>query len=731
MVELAPYSYKDTKLARFKADEFRSALPIFTLEMHINSNLHGLMAKTASVLILAMLVGLQCTADDQIDSLKRVIAKAEDDTIKVNALAQLASKLSSVNPEQAKEYALKSLNLAKALSFDGGVAQGNYILGSAFYYIGDLKTAQKYFEKAGGLFKALHNEIRVAQCLNATGAVLVGQGKYQEGLIKYIESLKLKEKLNDKDGIASSYLNIGQVYAYQEQYTKCLEYYYKALKLSQEIGDKLSTSYALHNIGATYDVMGIQDSALVYYKNALKIKKELGDEHAIAYTLQNIGELYTNNDQLGQARTYLEESLRYFEKLGMKLNISGVLNSLAQVYRKSGDYERAIDMGNQALEIAEGLDSKDRLKLIYEGLAYIHADHGTFEEAYRYHRLYSATKDSLLNEENSKILNELEEQYQDEKKQLLIENLENEKQLQSTQLIGALNALGLALVLGFIAFRGYRNKKKANKIISQQKEEVEHQKEIVDEKNKEITDSIAYAKRIQNAILPPASFINQCLHQSFILFKPNDIISGHFYWVEQVDDRVYFAAVDCTGHGVPGAMVSVVGHNGLNRCVNEFSHTQPGKILDQLTQLVEGTFEKSAQEVKDGMDIALCCLSADRKTLEYSGANNPLYIISNGELTETKPDKQPIGAYDHRKSFSNHIIELKKDDTVYLFTDGFADQFGGDKGKKFKYKPFKQLLLSVHEKPMTEQQEILSNTIDEWRGDLEQIDDICVFGAKI
>jgi len=256
--------------------------------------------------------------------------------------------------------------------------------------------------------------------------------------------------------------------------------------------------------------------------------------------------------------------------------------------------------------------------------------------------------------------------------------------------------------------------------------------DIIKEKNKDITDSIKYAKRIQEAILPPDKLVKQCLPESFVLYKPKDIVSGDFYWIENAGDKILVAAVDCTGHGVPGAFVSIVGHNGLSRVFNEFKITQPALILDKLNEIVGETFrQQDNKEVKDGMDIALCSIDFKNLTLEYAGAMNSLYLINNGELKEVKADKQPIGAFDNRKNFTNHLIKLTAGDCIYIFSDGYADQFGGPKGKKFLYKKFQDLLLSIHKSPMNEQKEILDKAIMEWKGKHEQVDDILVIGVKI
>jgi len=262
---------------------------------------------------------------------------------------------------------------------------------------------------------------------------------------------------------------------------------------------------------------------------------------------------------------------------------------------------------------------------------------------------------------------------------------------------------------------------------------IETQRGLLEEKNKEITDSITYAKRIQEAILPPLRNVMESLPNSFVFYKPKDIVAGDFYWMECIGEWVVFAAADCTGHGVPGAMVSVVCNNALNRSVREFGLTEPAAILDKTLELVIEQFETSDDEVKDGMDIALCALNTTTRALQFAGAQNPLWIkrATSSELEEIKGDKQPIGKYSDPKPFTNHTLQLEAGDAFYIFSDGYADQFGGPKGKKLKYKPFKELLLSINDKPMEERKQIIDQHFETWKGDLEQVDDVCVIGVRV
>jgi serine phosphatase RsbU (regulator of sigma subunit) len=266
-----------------------------------------------------------------------------------------------------------------------------------------------------------------------------------------------------------------------------------------------------------------------------------------------------------------------------------------------------------------------------------------------------------------------------------------------------------------------------------QKHFADLQKHLAEEKNREILDSIEYAKRIQTAILPPLRIIREFLENAFVLYLPKDIVAGDFYWMETVGKTIYLAACDCTGHGVPGAMVSVVCNNALNRSLNEFGEREPGKIFDRTRELILENFSKSDEEVKDGMDASLCCLNLEKSELLWAGANNPLWIYRNGAkiIEEIKPDKQPIGSAHKPSAFTTHKIEIYPNDVLYLFTDGFTDQFGGSKNKKLTKRIFREILTQIAELPMEEQRSRLLDFHLQYRGKNEQVDDICIIGVKV
>jgi serine phosphatase RsbU (regulator of sigma subunit) len=267
--------------------------------------------------------------------------------------------------------------------------------------------------------------------------------------------------------------------------------------------------------------------------------------------------------------------------------------------------------------------------------------------------------------------------------------------------------------------------------IAQQNQLLEHQKAEITQKSNDILDSIHYAKRIQTTILPAESRLNELFDEHFVFYRPKDIVSGDFYWAREVQEKMIFSAIDCTGHGVPGALVSIVGNNGLLRAVNEFKLTEPSAILDKLREIVINAFRSEGTlDVKDGMDIALCSIDYKTGELKFAGANNECVIIRNGEIIELKPDKQPIGLFVDAKPFKQTSFQLEPGDCIYLYTDGYVDQFGGDKGKKYKSKPFKAMISKICHLPMSEQYQKVQLEFDTWKANVEQVDDVCVFAVK-
>ena len=613
-------------------------------------------------------------------------------------------------------------------------ALGNYIWDvhlfdnsdSAFFYI------ELFVEKA----EEINSTKQIIKGYNLMGIAYDFRGNIAKAIDYYTRSLTLSEEIKDNVGIAMASNNIGLIYAQQENFEEAIAYYEKSAALKKEIKDSTGLVKSYNNIGLSYVGLNEYDLALDYYQKGLSLSEKINKPSEIAMVLHNLGILYYLKKDFQKAKAFLLRALDYEELLNSKYGISIALVNLSLVYNEEGDFEKAIQLGEKGLALAKEVEGIEEIRNGAKALWDIYKKQSRFKEALTMHELYVTVRDSILREDNKREILQAEFQYKFDKEQAL-KKAEHDAELEKQELLAASDkkrqnviiystsgGLILVIIFSLLIYNRFKDTQKKNKII-------QHQKEVVEGKNREITDSINYAKRIQNAILPPPKLVKEYIPDSFILYKPKDVVAGDFYWMEQKDDKILFAAADCTGHGVPGAMVSVICNNGLNRSVREYNLIDPGKILDKTRDVVISEFEKSEEEVKDGMDISLCALDFNNQILHWAGANNPLWIIRNGEILETKSDKQPIGVVDNPQPFTTHKIELQKGDVIYVFTDGFQDQFGGEYGKKFKPTNFKNLLLSICSEPMAKQLEIIDKTFENWKGELEQLDDVCVIGVRL
>jgi len=650
---------------------------------------------------------------------------------------------------KALDYQTRSLNIRKEIDDKYGMAISLNDIGIIYDNQGFYPKAIENFSNSLKINEELGNKEDIANTLNNIGIIYKNQGNQAKAIDYYSRSLKIREEIDDKKGIATSLNNIGLIYHEQEDYEKALEYYNRCLQLNEKIEDKQGIATSLNNIGLIYHDQKNYDKALDYYSRCLKLKEEIGDKKSIATSLNNIGTFYNDQGNYEKSIEYQTKSLKIREEIGDKKGIATSLNTIGLIYKNQGKFTKAINYGERSLSIAREIGAPNEAAEAANALFKVYKEVNQNKKALEMYELYITLKDSIDSEKNRKEVIRQEYKYQYEKQavadsikneelqkvkdaQLAAQRAENKQQKMKSYFLYV--GLFFTLFFGAFIFNRFRITKRQKGIIESQKKQVDMAFNKLDEKNQEILASINYAKRIQSAILPSDKLINEYLPDSFVLYKPKDIVAGDFYWLEYSNGTILFAAADCTGHGVPGAMVSVVCNNGLNRSVREYNLTNPGEILDKTREIVIHEFEKSEGEnsygeVRDGMDIALCSLNGDK--LYYAGAYNPLWIIRKGILLEAKADKQPIGKFDKQIPFTTHCFDLEKGDTIYLFSDGYADQFGGPKGKKFKTKAFLDLILSIQNEPMPNQKLLLNEAYENWRGNLEQIDDVCVIGVKI
>lgn len=580
-------------------------------------------------------------------------------------------------------------------------------LSSVYYSLGDYKIAVAYADSVLRHFETQNDTFNIALSYNNIAFMYQSQKlfdnaeKYFLYAFSFLENYETPEALQYKAIILN---NLGLIYENQAIYNKGIEYYENALNIRRKIKDIRGISESLNNLGNVYRKLGDNEKALQFLLESEKIKIEIKDYHGLTFTYTNIAIVYylLNKNEL---------SIQYALK-GYELS------------KKSGNIENIAKVAEQ-------------LSRCYERV-------NNHTEALKYYKEFNLLKDSVMKTENRKALYKHQVNYEYEKKEVQLKAEQEKKDLlaqeeikrQKLILYSALLVLAFILVsLGFI-YRGYLVKKKLSEELANKNEIVMHQKKEVEEKNHEILQSITYAKRLQQSILPPPRVVKEYMAESFILYLPKDIVAGDFYWLESVDGKVYFAAADCTGHGVPGAMVAMVCYNALNRALLEFKLTKPALILDKVNEFVEDSFSKGENEVKDGMDISICCLDKENMTLQWAGANNPLWVVTNSEvnnpqLIEYKPDKQPVGKIDNRHPFTNHEIKLNHGDTIYIFTDGYADQFGGIHGKKYTYKRLRDLFIGLNNQTLSIQKDMVLKEFDDWKNIQEQVDDICVIGVRV
>ncbi len=636
----------------------------------------------------------------------------------------------------------------------------NYLAGK-YRSIGEFDKSLQYGSSALDLSKKINYEKGISDSYNTIGIVYQNQGNYEKALENYIFSLRIKEKIGDKKGLSGIYNNVGNLYKDRKDYDKALENYFTSIKLKNELGDIKGLAGTYNNTGLVYWGQKNYDKALDYFLKSVKIIEEFNIKSIYSSVLGNIGIIYEEKAELVQKtdiRKHEEFRKKAFEFYFKALKISDEIGDVGQsvinlgnigsLYANQNNYSEAEKYLVKALKMAEEIGALDLQKEQLANLSDVYFGLGEYKTAYIYHRQYSAVNDSLFNEESSNQIAEMSAKYETDKKEQQIKLIQSEQEKERSitdaakkrQLIILISVSGL-LVLVFI-FAGFitrtlRITRKQKSLIEKQKLMVEHQKQLVEEHHKEITDSINYAERIQRSFLATKELLDENLNDYFVLFKPKDVVSGDFYWATSTcsatNKKFILVTADSTGHGVPGAIMSLLNITSLESAIKD-GFTEPSDILNATRKTIIERLKKdgSPEGGKDGMDASLICFDFINYKLVYSAANNPVWIVRKNELIELKPDKMPIGKSDRDAvPFTQHKFDLQKDDMVYALTDGLPDQFGGPKGKKFLYKQLKELLISISSKQLEVQNQIITDALINWKGNLEQVDDVCIIGVRI
>ncbi len=687
---------------------------------------------------------------------------------------------------------IQAKSLAKFLKDDKKIAQAHLALANTYYWgIADYFKCKKELDTVAQKYFSVLTQKQKCAYLSQYGDAVYYELDYAQSVQYYFKALQYVD--TDSVMLARIYHNIGWVYTDLGKYEKGIEFGKKALDVAEksngDVNHKLEglvyiyktakqfinalkcqdrllqmdtsrqqVAFNFYQKSAIYSAMQKHDSALYFCKNAYLIATELNATRWEMMFLSQLLITCIDSEIMKDFESYLSNYEALLVKFDKPYEADEIYTLAGEYYISKKDFKKAKQYLDKSKTLQEQY-KREHVEKTYYVLSDWYRENNDFTKAYLYLKKYTDISDSLFLIEKEKYKKTLDNftkifdlenvldqnKVEIQNKNLLLQNEKTQKYLIFSGLI-------FVLVVAAFFLKVIVDRKKMNKVLLEKNETIELKNELLSTKNKEILDSISYAKRLQEAILPSKKLVHRYLENSFIYYKPKDIVAGDFYWMEVKNNIVFFAAADCTGHGVPGAMVSVVCSNALNRTVKEFEIAEPGKILDKVRDLVLETFEKSESEVKDGMDISLCAYDVKQNKLLWAGANNPLWIIrpeigdmryetdkkdsqisnlNSQILLEYAPDKQPIGATENKKAFVTKEITLQTGDTFYVFTDGYADQFGGEKGKKFKTANLKKLLLSIQNNSMEKQLQLIHENFETWKGSLEQVDDVCIIGVRV
>ena len=699
----------------------------------------------------------------EVDSLLHLLSTHPSmDSIRVNLMNELAYKVYTIDINKTLKYAKDAQAISTTIKFKKGECESLRLIGVYYLQTGEIQKSISFYQQSLEKSEAIGYLKGIASCLGNMGQIYLDQGNYYKGLEYFQRTLSITEKIGDQHRVSMTYNNIGEIYNQQHNYPKAIEYYHKSLAISESIHSESLVLYGYLNLGDVYAKIDDKTKAFEYLQKTIKKGILTGEKQIVGTAYGILGNMYEKQKDYELASENYNKALNIYEEIDDKQYISLTLLDLASVHIKNGRHRDALPLVQRGLLLAKKMNILVEQYRAHDQLSQVYASTGNYKLAYEHHRIYKQLNDSVYNSNNQKKIITLEYEYKYEKDkqaaELEIQKKEAinkaEKKQQQIVLFSFIFGFVFMLLLAILAYRSYLLKHKTNIALTEQKQEIEEkneellqlneeivsqkteisiQKEDIEKKNRNLTASIHYAQRIQNAFLPRPEVLSSYFPQSFILFKPRDIVSGDFYWIKQIRNFVFIAAADCTGHGVPGAFMSMLGTALLNEIVRNEQVKSAAEILDQLRDLVKSSLQQTGQrgETQDGMDISLCVFDLDNSTIQFAGANSPLYLVRDAQLVEYGADKMPIGIHPKDdRLFCNHEIQMKKNDIVYVFSDGYHSQVGGLRNEKFKTKRLKDTLLQIGNRSMDDQKKILEQTLQDWKGDKKQIDDILLLGIR-
>lgn len=672
-----------------------------------------------------------------------------------NNISRLADSLHHVLKQSVPDTAR-----AQTLISLGGLYGNNNKPDSGLFYL------QQGLDIA---LKEKHTQFTIA-AYNSIGNIHLIQSTLPLALRNFQDMLKTAKASGNNPAECMALQRIGKVFELQADYDQALEYYNQAYVLENSgTSNPSMLALILNNIGNIHSYKNELDSALDYQHQSLKIRLGLNPNNpTIGYSYNDIAFIYSRMDSADKAIEYYDRALQILAPLNRKWETSVISQNIASSYYQKGEYEKGIQYALQGLKAGQEIKANSTIYSNSGSLAQLYAAVKDYKNAYEYAQLSAQYADSVNNEAQAREIGRLESRLELEKKEA--ENTRQSSVIEQQQRTNIAIGIGLviALVLSLFLFRGRQMVKKTNnelklrnEQINQQKEEILTQSEslkealeeiqqineeikvkhdelnirnlVIEKKNSNIISSINYGSRIQNALLPFDEQISENFKDYFILFKPKNIVSGDFYWFEDLGDKQILASVDCTGHGVPGAFMSMLGVGALDDAVLRQGLTDPSEILAHLDKYILNVLQQEQTDNKDGMELSITVIDKNTKTLSFAGARHGLYYFQEHKDELIKGDHFGVGgiSFRRKKAFKTKTLDISKPTTIYLYSDGYPDQFGGENNRKFMSKRLRRLIASIHTKPFTEQKDILESTLVDWMTDQKQVDDILVIGMKV
>lgn len=742
------------------------------------------------LLILISFIAITNAKAQEIDSLKLALKNCKHDTLKGQIYNDLGMNYYLFAPDSAYYYWGKSLELAnknlknvKPNEKTAFLINKAEALGSLGYLDdgnGDVELATKRYKESADIFVELNEMTSAATIYNNTGIIYMNdarlseafelfdlaekyftEGEHFEGkamaiqnkaliyknngnmksaIELYHKSLQIRDSIGDSLGLGHAYYELGIIHNIQQDFKKSKEYLLKSLQIRKNIKDLGGVGASLNELGMLY-LEANNDSCLDFFRESIKYRLLAKSINGLGFSYSSIGSYYLKKNQLDSAIANFKIGLNYRLETNEKKGISLSYYLLANVFNIKGEYKKAIENATKSYLLGKENNYTETIYKAANLLSTLHKSAGNYQQALVYFEEYKAASDSMVNSETKRKTIESQMNFDFDKKEAIAKAeqerkdaiVAEEKRVQ--KLITVVVSIGLLLVLLLATFiyRGYRQKQKANIIITHQKEEVEQSKRIIEEKHKEITDSINYAERIQRSFLATNDILDKNLKDYFVFFRPKEAVSGDFYWASELKDGNFaFSVADSTGHGVPGAIMSILNISSLEKSIE--NESDPNKILDKTRRIIIERLKNDGSKDggKDGMDCCLLVINKEHTQISMAAANNPVFIVRENDLIEFKADKMPVGKHEKdTELFTLHTSLLQKGDVIYILTDGFSDQFGGEKGKKYMIKNLKSLFLQIAHLPMLEQNEMIAAEFDRWKGENEQIDDVCIMGVRV